>query len=182
MTHEEDRERCESCGREVAGFDTLYLSSEGKSKLLCTQCFNDTVSELACLDFEHPTFESVEMLDSEGISHRFRFRTILSTNYMEIEAREIGPEYPEGYNFRVLGDPEGDPLELFQKLYQRIRQAMGRKHLEKGEYGFQIGDEQVVRGTIAWDDGTQGERPLLVVDGKGITWEDFGRTLMMFEG
>ena len=39
-----------------------------------------------------------------------------------------------------------------------------------------------MRGRFEWDDETHGELPLLVVDGKTVTWEDFGRILSSFEG
>jgi hypothetical protein len=33
-----------------------------------------------------------------------------------------------------------------------------------------------------WDDAEDGRLPLLVIDGREITWEEFGRMLMTFEG
>jgi len=47
---------------------------------------------------------------------------------------------------------------------------------------LQIADHQVVRGMIQWDDARDGRVPLLIVDGREITWEEFGRMLMSFEG
>jgi hypothetical protein len=35
---------------------------------------------------------------------------------------------------------------------------------------------------IEWDDAHDGRVPLVVVDGREITWEEFGRMLMAFEG
>jgi len=35
---------------------------------------------------------------------------------------------------------------------------------------------------IQWDDARDGRVPLLIVDGREITWEEFGRMLMSFEG
>jgi hypothetical protein len=35
---------------------------------------------------------------------------------------------------------------------------------------------------IGWDDAAEGRVPLIVVDGRAITWEEFGRMLMTFEG
>jgi hypothetical protein len=40
----------------------------------------------------------------------------------------------------------------------------------------------VVRGRIEWDQDEDGRVPLLVIDGRGITWDQFGRMLMTFEG
>jgi hypothetical protein len=39
-----------------------------------------------------------------------------------------------------------------------------------------------VRGRIAWDDEHEGRLPLLVIDGREVSWNAFGRMLMTFEG
>jgi hypothetical protein len=46
---------------------------------------------------------------------------------------------------------------------------------------LQIAD-RVVQGLIGWDDAAEGRVPLIVVDGRAITWAEFGRMLMTFEG
>ncbi len=176
------KEICSSCGKKTDGYDCVYLSSEGKSELHCTRCFNKLVSDKYDFGFEHPVFQSIKIRDSEGVSHQFQFRSILKPPYLTIEADEIGPEYPEGYHFQVLGDLEDDPLELFQKLYDRMQRAIKQKHLEQDEHGLSVGDDMVVRGIIAWDNETDGHLPLMVIDGKAVTWEEFGRMMMSFEG
>ena len=40
----------------------------------------------------------------------------------------------------------------------------------------------LVRGRIAWDSEEDGRVPIVVVDGREISWEQFGRMLMTFEG
>ena len=55
------------------------------------------------------------------------------------------------------------------------------QHLTDGEYGLQIAD-RTVHGRIEWDDSAAERTPLVVVDGREISWEDFGRMLMTFEG
>jgi len=39
-----------------------------------------------------------------------------------------------------------------------------------------------VRGRIEWDESQEGRVPLVTVDGREITWDEFGRMLMNFEG
>ena len=39
-----------------------------------------------------------------------------------------------------------------------------------------------MRGLVEWDDASDGRVPLLLIDGREITWEEFGRMLMSFEG
>jgi hypothetical protein len=40
----------------------------------------------------------------------------------------------------------------------------------------------VWRGRIDWDEKAEGRVPLLVIDGREITWKEFGHMLMTFEG
>jgi hypothetical protein len=178
------KECCKECGKKVYEYNIINLSSKNKIKPLCTRCFNKIISERAGLDFDHPSFEVITLKDADGTSHEFAFRTILvgGAQAVSIEAIETGHEYPEGYQFQIFGNPEEDPLELFSKLYKRMCKALKRKHLKYEGRETHIGDDMIVRGRIGWDDETNGEIPILIIDGKPITWEKLGRMLMSFEG
>jgi hypothetical protein len=54
-------------------------------------------------------------------------------------------------------------------------------HKESGTWAPQ-GDE--IRGEIQWDPETNpgDQSPLIVVDGKELTWLEFGRTVLTHEG
>jgi hypothetical protein len=81
----------------------------------------------------------------------------------------------------VIGEPEDDLLALLARLIERIRRALSVKHVKTGSLGLQIADK-AVRGRIEWDETQDGRVPLLAIDGRGITWDEFGRMLMSFEG
>jgi Thiolase, C-terminal domain len=87
-----------------------------------------------------------------------------------------------GYKFQIIGDPEEDLLVLLGRLIEKMRRALSTKHLTDGEHGLQIAEQRVVRGRIEWDDASDGRVPLLVIDGREIGWDEFGRMLMSFEG
>jgi len=40
----------------------------------------------------------------------------------------------------------------------------------------------LVRGQISWDENEEGRLTLLVIDGRQVTWRQFGRMLMTFAG
>jgi len=42
--------------------------------------------------------------------------------------------------------------------------------------------DQTVRGRIEWDASGNSRVPLLVIDGRDVSWNEFGRMLMSFEG
>jgi hypothetical protein len=122
------------------------------------------------------------LTDCNGEVHEFHFRTNLFGPGVPIDAFELRNGDPAGYQFQIIGEPEEDFLVLLGRLIQKMRRALSTKHLTQGQFGVQIADHGVVRGKIEWDDDYDGRVPLLIIDGKEITWNDFGRMLMSFEG
>jgi hypothetical protein len=88
----------------------------------------------------------------------------------------------EGYELEILGDFDADVLELFRSLNQRMRRALGRRHLVVENGSLQIRPEGVVRALIDADDDRDDGLPLLVIDGRPVSWEAFGRMLVRYEG
>jgi len=174
---------CEECGARIRFAEGVHLGGPGQAgRLLCFKCFNEYMSKKMGLDFEHPDFLPVTMEDCEGRSHRFEIRTMLTGEVVTLRALELLENGAVGYESEVLGDPEDDPMELFQRLYERLRRELGRKHLVETDLGTRIGEESVVRARITWDDERDGRVPLLVIDGRAVTWNELGRMLMSYEG
>jgi hypothetical protein len=176
--------RCDSCTRITPSYDIVnYGSIEGGYRHLCSQCFNKEVAEIAGLTgFENAKFEPVGLVDSTGEVHEFHFRTRLFGTGVALDAFELRDGHPAGYHLQIIGDPEEDLLVLLGRLIEKIRRALSTKHLTDGEHGLQIAEQRVVHGRIEWDDARNGRVPLLVVDGREIDWDEFGRMLMSFEG
>jgi hypothetical protein len=176
--------RCESCGRNVPGYDIVnYGSVDAGYRQLCTKCFNTEVAESVGLDrFEHAELAPIELRDCDGEAHVLHFRTRLFGPGVALDAFEVRDGAPAGYRFQVIGEPEDDPLALLARLIEKMRRALSIKHVKAGSLGLQIADHQVVRGRIEWNEAGEGRVPLLVVDGREISWNEFGRMLMTFEG
>jgi hypothetical protein len=132
--------------------------------------------------FENAKFEPVGLVDSTGEVHEFHFRTHLFGTGVALDAFELCDGHPAGYDFQIIGDPEEDLLVLLGRLIEKMRRALSTKHLADGEHGLQISAERVVRGRVEWDDARNGGVPLLIIDGREIGWNEFGRMLMSFEG
>ncbi len=176
---------CEVCKKRVPGFDSVHYGGPGASHQLCSKCFNEAISDRNGLDFEHPELEPITIADCEGTPHTFHFRSHLVPTGLSIEAFELEDGNMAGYQFMVLGDPEADPRDLFQELVARIRRGLSRKYLEPSDLGLLIAknhDRHLVQGRIDCDPESDERVPLLVIDGKEITWAQFGRMLMSFEG
>jgi hypothetical protein len=158
------------------------VSAGKKSRTICGRCTNvEAAADDGLERFEHLRFEPVQVTDCEGQRHEFHFRTRLFGTGVALDAFEVRDGIPSGYKFQVIGEPEGDQMVLLGRLIDKIRSALALKHLEQGQYGPQIAEHRTVRARIDSDPDEYGV-PLLVIDGREITWEEFGRMLMTYEG
>lgn len=181
---------CESCGEKVADYDTISCGSvEGGYRRLCLRCFNQEIAELSGLEgFQNPDFTPVKFADCGGNVHEFYFRTrLLGDGRVAIDAAESRNDC-DGYQFQIIGEASMDLFRLLERLIQRIRRALACKYLIRESGHLHIAD-CLVRGRVEWDDTTDGwddgsdqAMPILIIDGQKISWKEFGRMLMSFEG
>ena len=176
-------DKCEGCGEITPGYDTVhYGSMDTGYRLLCTRCFNAEVASLHGLDyFENVRLDPIGLTDCAGEDHKFHFQTRLLGDMMTLEAFELQDGNPAGYKFELIGSPEDDLFDLLGKMVARIRRTLSVKYLEEGMPGLQIAC-MTVRGRIEWDDEEDGRVPLMIADGRAISWEQFGQMMMSHEG
>ena len=174
---------CEACGTAVPAYDVVnYGSIEQGYRELCNRCFNaEMASALGLERFENVHLHPVVMTDCEGERHEFHFRMRLFGSTAALDAFELTAGAPGGYQFQILGKPDDEPLSLLARLIERMRRSLSIKHLVRSEHGTQIAD-QTVCGRIEWDESEDSRVPLLVIDGQEVSWHEFGRMLMTFEG
>jgi hypothetical protein len=174
---------CEACGTVVPSYNAVsYGSIEQGYRELCTSCFNAEVGSALGLErFEQVRLKPIVMTDCAGEQHEFHFQIRLLGHVMALEAFELKAGAPGGYQFEILGEPDGDPLPLLGSLIERIRRSLSLRYLVSDEDRVRIAD-QTVCGRIEWDASGDGRVPLLVIDGRDVSWDEFGRMLMSFEG
>ena len=175
--------RCEACGAATPAYDIVNYGSIGDGyRKLCTRCFNaDVASKLGLEHFENVRFNQVVMTDCAGEAHEFHFRTRLLGAMVALDAFELKHGEPADYQFQIIGDPGEESFSLLGRLVERMRRRLSVKHLVDSEHGLQIA-EQTVRAQIESDQTTDERMPVLVIDGKELSWEEFGRMLTTFEG
>jgi hypothetical protein len=176
--------RCHMCGRAIAGFESVHYGSiEGGYRDLCNRCFNQEVAAAGEINFSHVKFEPLEMSDVAGQGHRFHFEVHLLGDRVSLEAFELVNGAPGGYQLQMLGQAEEDLFDLMGQMVPRIRRMLAQQHLntEPDVPGLHIAD-LLVRGRITWDENEDGRLPMLVIDGKEISWERLGRMMTAFEG
>ena len=174
---------CEACGTAVPSYDVVsYGSIERGYRELCNRCFNAEVARVLGLErFEHVRLQPIVITDCAGEKHEFHFGIRLLGHLMALDAFELKAGVPGKYQFEILGEPDGDQLSLLGSLIERMRRSLSVRYLENSEDGVRIAD-QTVCGRIEWDASGDGRVPLLVIDGQDVSWDEFGRMLMSFEG
>jgi hypothetical protein len=175
---------CVRCGARTPPYDTVNAaSSDGTYRLLCSRCFNEEMAQWAdIIGFEHPQLTPVRLLDADGDSHEFHFRSLLLGDQISLEAFELaGNDESEGYRFQILDESQSDPFVLLGKLVQKIMRALSMKHLHEDASGPQVAGT-MARGRIEWDGVEDSRLPCVIIDGRRVEWTDFGAMLMAFEG
>lgn len=178
---------CERCGTLVPRHDLTHFTTETGASELCTLCFNADVAQRSGIDdFDNHPLDPVFITSADGVIHEFHLRTRLLGAIVTLEAYELKDHAPSGYQFQLVGEPDEDRFVQLGRLVERIRRTLATTYLEDGRTGLQIKDMEV-KGTIEADlsddtDLVGSSAPMLVIDGRDVSWEEFGRMLMTFEG
>ena len=159
--------------------ETISVTGVGER---CYRCFNEEAADRLGVAFDHSPLQSVELTDADGATRVFEIQSMLVPAGHEMIAQEVPRRKSGGYRFAVLGDVEVDAFILFQRLYEKMRRELSVRHIEHTEHGWRLPDRDELVGRIEWDEDAGGATPVLVVDGKALSWDDVGRMLMTFEG
>jgi hypothetical protein len=170
--------QCTRCNKSIWAVETIHVAGKGQ---FCYACFNDDTAKAGDLPFDNAEMPPVTLHDIERRPHTFHIRSMLVPTGHEMEAIELQGGEQRGYHFRILGDFSDDAMALFGKLYERMRAALGRKHVKRGEFGWQIRDQHLTARIEANLEDDE-RLPLLVIDGTEFTWSQVGRMLKSFEG
>jgi hypothetical protein len=178
---------CERCGALVPRHDLTHFTTESGSSELCTICFNADVAKRSGInDFDNHPLDPISITAASGVIHQFHLRTRLLGAIVTLEAYELKDNEPSGYQFQLVGEPDEDRFAQLGRLVERIRRTLATKYLEEGQGGLQIKDMEV-KGTIEADMSDESDlwgsrMPMLVIDGRDVSWEEFGQMVMTFEG
>lgn len=184
MGYHLEMSRCEECGLLVPNYDrAILVSDERQGQDLCSACFNlEMARNLGIENFTNVCFDPVEMVDAAGVRHLFHFRSRIFGDMLTIEALELQEGEVSGYQFQVDGQPDDDQFVLLGRLIEKMRRALAVRYLvEDKQYGLQIANYRV-GGRFDWDEETEGELPLLVIDGREVSWQELGFMLASYEG
>ena len=98
---------------------------------------------------------------------------------------EAGVGEGEGYRFAVLGDHDAEVDPLVDQVRAIAEREVARQYLEPATIGsgWRVTDGDEVVGRLVWSAESPGGAPFdVVIDGRTLTWEEFGEALSAYEG
>jgi hypothetical protein len=148
---------------------------------LCDRCFDDRVSASMGMPKLPDVPEPVVITGPDGCRHVLRYRIWRAPTGIAVELREDGVPAGEGFEFGVLGDHDADVAALAARVRAEAEAEIGRRYLEPGPggAGWRLAGGEVA-GRLIW--GPDGGPYRVVVDGRPLSWAQFGEALESFEG
>jgi hypothetical protein len=131
--------------------------------------------------FENVRLDPVVITDCAGKRHEFHFQLRLLGSMVALDAFEVKAGAPKGYQSKYLRSRTTSHWSLLGRLIERMRRSLSVQYLARSELGAQIAD-QAVCGRIGWNERQHGRVPLLVIDGRAVSWDELGRMVMSSEG
>jgi hypothetical protein len=185
--------KCDVCGTTSSrggGFTNLSSGKTGESQVMCPSCWNDFAADRMGVEPpESSDLKPVKILDCDGRPHEFEFEVRLSTGLGVVAYELVNGERGLGYEFSVLEHPETPLRQAYAKLIAKIAAGLSVKYLEtKNDHHFRWGQTYIagsaVNGRVEEhrDEETGEEQLGVVVDGRFLTFEEFGRALSSYIG
>jgi hypothetical protein len=155
----------------------MWLGEQGP---WCGGCFDEQISAATGWPRLPAPPQPRVVTGPDGRGHRLRFRLWRTPGGISAEAIEEAPDSDadDGFQLKVFGEHDADPAALLAELDDRVRAELGRRYLERDRGRWQVAGLEVA-GRVSWsEDGP----PDVVVDGRRLSWEEFGQVVASFEG
>ncbi|MBN8193812.1 hypothetical protein JI667_16810 [Bacillus sp. NTK074B] len=172
-------EVCDVCNQR----DTrIRLTSEQDVKKFCVTCYNHMMELELGVNLD-AMVQSFTVEDYEGNKRTFNVHRRLDPLGIFLKAHE---NTIHGYQFAVHGELNCDQKELFNLLMDKVIQRVHSPSLKLHRFpnGHQqevIATDQVI-GRVEYDEMSNGNTPLIILDGKPYTLEQLGQMVTSFEG
>ncbi len=164
---------CADCGAQPI---SMFLATVP----LCDRCYDARIAaEHGWPRLPEPPVPET-LTGPDGRRHRIAYRLWRSPGGIAVEAAE-GDRSSDGYFAQVVGAHDADVSMLVERAKAAIRRRIGRLDLElssRGDHWIIAGDD--LTGRLVWRD--DGQPYGVVVDGRHLSWDEFGRALEPFEG
>ncbi|HVL05744.1 MAG TPA: hypothetical protein VM388_07135 [Acidimicrobiales bacterium] len=169
---------CQDCGAPQA-----RISLGGVD--LCDACFDGRVSDLTGRAPVGPAPEPLVLVGPDGRAHELAFRVLRGPAGIEARLEETGVGVGDGYEFAVLGDHDAEVAPLVAEVEAIARREVACLYLEAAEHrpGWRLTEADEARGRFVWNERSERGVPYdVVIDGRKLSWEEFGEALGSYEG
>lgn len=167
-------DHCAACGAPGA-----EIALDGT--LLCDRCADRRIAaHTGWAELPDPPGPQV-ILGPDGRAHTMAIRLHRVPTGVLAEAVEVVPGHGEGHHVQVIGAHDVDVPMLVEQLQAQIRDQIATTYLEPNPHrpGWLLRGSEV-RARLVWAE--QDGPYAVVVDGRTLSWEEFGRALEPFEG
>jgi hypothetical protein len=148
---------------------------------LCDSCFDEQISAVTGWPRLPEAPRPKILVGADGREHQLRYRLWRTPGGISADAIEEVPggHGEAGYVLRVFGDHDSDPAELLAGLNDLVQDELGRSYLEHDDqFGWQVAGTAAAGRVDVGDD----DAPDVVIDGRRLSWTEFGRMLTTFDG
>ncbi|MGH8906078.1 MAG: DUF7713 domain-containing protein [Egibacteraceae bacterium] len=162
---------CTECG---AGDARISLDGV----LLCDRCADRRIAAATGLPELPDPPEAEKLTGPDDRGHHLRYRLWRAPSGIIAEVEE---ESDPGYAACVVADHHHDPDLVAHTLRAKIHDEISRCYLERDPSG----DGWIVEGSEVWGrlaEDAGGAGPAVIVDGRKLTWQEFGAAVMPLVG
>ena len=151
---------------------------------VCDRCCDKRIAEYTGLPRLPDPPPPVLLCGPDGREHRFRFKIWRAPTGIEVQLEEMGVPVCEGYRFAVLGDHDASVEVLVARARSAAESEVGRLYLEPARQreGWALRDDEVVGQLVRNDQAGDGKPYSVIVDGRTLSWLEFGTALEAYEG
>ena len=169
-----DESKCIDCGGSGA---RTVLDGAGP---LCDSCADARLSAVTGYPRVPKAPSPETIVGPDRRRHRIAYRIWRSPGGICVEGME-DRDRGSGYYAEVVGGHYDDVAELVARVKARIRERIGHLDLERSSLdGHWTMAGWDVRGRLEWND--RDEPYDVIVDGRRLTWEEFGWALDSYQG
>jgi hypothetical protein len=131
--------------------------------------------------------DPVVVAGPDGAEHRMRLRLWRTPGGISAEASELFPDghggdADDGFQLKVFGEHDADPLALLAELDERVRAEVGRQYLDRDRGCWQVTGLEVAGRVSGSGSGHGSGPPDVVIDGRRLSWDELGQAVAAFEG
>ena len=165
---------CEDCGQPAR------LVVDGHP--LCDRCGDGRIADATGWPRLPEPRPPESLLGADGRSHRIDYRLLRTPGGISALAKEVGAPPDAGYELSVNGPHTADATALEARLREKVHAALARRFLEVDDRGLLQLAGDVVQGRVVEDLDDMAVMPRVVVDGRSLSWEEFGNLVKPFVG